>query len=323
MSTLFRRVSGLLLVLFPLVHAWGADPWPQRPLRLIVPFPPGGATDNVVRVVAQKLADAIGQQVVVDNRPGGGTIIATEIAAKAAPDGHTLLVVTAAFTANPGLVRKLPYDTEKDFIPVTLVSSAPNLLVVNPALAVDSVGELVAHAKANPRALNYGSAGNGTSNHLAGELFRAVAGINIVHVPYKGDAPAIVDLISGQIQMMFIGLGPVAQHIKSGRLKALAVSSAAPFQITPELPTMASAGVRNFESAVWNGIAAPAATPADIINRLQGEVARVLAQADTREKVLALGFEPVGSTPPQFREFIAAEIRRTAKVVGDAGIRVQ
>ena len=322
MNMISGRVFGMLLLLLPW-HAICADVWPQRPLRLIVPFPPGGATDNVMRVVAQKLGEAIGQQVLVDNRPGGGTIIGTEMAARAAPDGYTLLVVTAAFTTNPGLVRKLPYDTEKDFAPVSLVSSAPNLLVVNPALPVSSVGELIALAKAKPRSVNYGSAGNGTSNHLAGELFRGVAGVDIVHVPYKGDAPAIIDLISGQIQMMFIGLGPVAQHIKGGRLKALAVSSAAPFQITPDLPTVASAGLRNFESAVWNGIVVPAATPADIINRLQGEIARVLAQPDSRDKVLALGFEPVGNNPAQFREFIAAETRRTAKVVSDAGLRAE
>ena len=322
MNMISRRVFGLLPLLLPW-HAICADAWPQRPLRLIVPFPPGGATDNVVRVVAQKLGEAIGQQVLVDNRPGGGTIIGTEMAARAAPDGYTLLVVTAAFTTNPGLVRKLPYDTEKDFAPVSLVSSAPNLLVVNPALPVSSVAELIALAKAKPRSINYGSAGNGTSNHLAGELFRGVAGVDIVHVPYKGDAPAIIDLIGGQIQMMFIGLGPVAQHIRSGRLKALAVSSVVPFQITPDLPTVASAGLRNFESAVWNGIVMPAATPADIVNRLQVEIARVLAQPDSRDKVLALGFEPVGNSPAQFREFIAAETRRTAKVVSDAGLRAE
>ncbi len=322
MPPIFCRVSFALLLFCPLVPVLAADTYPQRPLRLIVPFPPGGAGDTVARIVAQKLGDTFGQQVVVDNRPGGGTIIATEIGAKAIPDGHTLLVVSAAFTVNPSLYKKLPYDTEKDFIPVTQTWSAPNLLIVNPSLPAGSVKELVAYAKANPGKINFGSAGNGTSTHLAGEMFRTMAGIDIVHVPYKGDAPAIADLIGGQIQMLFISLGPVAQLVKTGRVKALAVSSSNAFSLVPDLPTVAGGGLPGFESSAWNGIAVPRATPAEIVSRLQAEIARILAQPETREKMLGLGFEPVGNTPPQFKAFIGTEIKRMAKLVSDAGIRI-
>jgi tripartite-type tricarboxylate transporter receptor subunit TctC len=322
MPPIFCRVWFALLLFCPLAPLLAADTYPQRPLRLIVPFPPGGAGDTVARMVAQKLGDTFGQQVVVDNRPGGGTIIATEIGAKAIPDGHTLLVVSAAFTVNPSLYKKLPYDTEKDFIPVTQTWSAPNLLIVNPSLPAGSVKELIAYAKANPGKINFGSAGNGTSTHLAGEMFRTMAGIDIVHVPYKGDAPAIADLIGGQIQMLFISLGPVAQLVKTGRVKALAVSSSNAFSLVPDLPTVASGGLPGFESSAWNGIAVPRATPAEIVSRLQAEIARILAQSETREKMFGLGFEPIGNTPPQFKAFIGTEIKRMAKLVSDAGIRI-
>ncbi len=302
----------------PAVFAQG---YPTKPLRLIVPFPPGGGADSISRVVAQKLSGALGQNILLDNRPGAGTLIATDLGAKAAPDGYTLLLITAAFTANPSLYRKLPYDSEKDLSPVTALAAAPNILVVHPSVPAVSVRELIAHAKASPNQLNFGSAGNGTSNHFAGEMFRTMAGIDVVHVPYKGTAPSITDLIAGRIQMLFIGLAPVEQHIKPGRLRALAVASANPSSVVPGLPTIASSGLPEFESTVWNGIAVPAATPAAIVNRLYTETARVLAQAETRDKILSMGFEPVGNTPQDFRQFVGSEMKRAAKLVADAGIR--
>jgi tripartite-type tricarboxylate transporter receptor subunit TctC len=286
-----------------------------------VPFPPGGATDSIVRIVAQKLSDRFSQQFIVENKPGGGTVIATDFAAKAAPDGYTLLVVTAAFAVNPSLQKKLPYDTGKDFVPITLMSSAPNVLVTHPSVPAANVKELIDFAKANPGKLNYASAGNGSSNHLAGEMFRTMAGVNIVHVPYKGDAPAITDLLGGQVQVLFIGLAPVAQHISSGKLHALAVTSAAATTLVPGLAPLANT-VPGFDSQVWNGLLAPAKTPAAIVSALQAEIAKVLAQPETREKILGMGFEPAGTSPAQFRTFLEREVQRSAKVVTDAGIKL-
>jgi len=239
----FKSIASLLaacaLAAPLLAHA--ADPFPNKPLRLLVPFPAGGATDSILRLVGQKLGERIGQPVVIDNRPGGGTVIASDAGAKAPPDGYTLLGVTAAFAVNPSLLKKLPYDSEKDFAPVTQVSFAPNVLLVNPSVPAKTPQELIAYAKANPKKVNYGSAGNGTSNHLAGEMLRTMAGVDIVHVPYKGDSGAITDLIAGQIQMLFIGWAPVSQHVASGKLRALAVTSAKPTSLVPGLPALAGA----------------------------------------------------------------------------------
>lgn len=305
---------------FAITPAFAHD-YPHKPIRLIIPFPPGGGADSVTRLVAQKLSVALGQNILMDNRPGAGTITATELGARADPDGHTLLVVTAAFTANPSLYRKLPFDSEKDFGPVTLVAAAPNILVLHPSVPAASVTELIAYAKTHPRQLNFGSAGNGTSNHFAGEMFRMMAGVEIVHVPYKGTAPSITDLIAGRIQILFIGLAPVAPHIKTGRLKAVAVASINRSFIVPDLPTIAGSGLPDFESTVWNGFAVPGATPAAIVNRLYTETSRILAQPDMRDRLLAMGFEPIGNTPSEFRQFLQAEMKRTARIVAEAGIR--
>jgi tripartite-type tricarboxylate transporter receptor subunit TctC len=302
-------------------QALASDPYPTRPVRVIVPFPPGGATDSIVRIVAQKLSERFSQQFVVENKPGGGTVIASDFAAKAAPDGYTLLVVTAAFAVNPSLQKKLPYDSDKDFVPITLMSSAPNVLVTHPSVPAANVKELIDFAKSHPGKLNYASAGNGSSNHLAGEMFRTMAGVNIVHVPYKGDAPAITDLLGGQVQVLFIGLAPVAQHISSGKLHALAVTSAGPTALVPGLAPLANT-VPGFDSQVWNGLLAPARTPAAIVSALQSEIAKILSQPETREKILGMGFEPAGTSPAQFRTFLEREIQRSAKVVSDAGIKI-
>lgn len=300
-----------------------AQEYPHKPLRLIIPFPPGGGADSVTRLVAQKLSVALGQNILMDNRPGAGTITATELGAKATPDGHTMVVITAAFTANPALMTKLPYDSDKDLAPVTEVAAAPNILVLHPSVPAASVAELIAHARAHPHQLNFGSAGNGTSNHFAGEMFRTMAAVDIVHVPYKGTAPSITDLIAGRIQILFIGLAPVAPHIKTGRLKAIAVASAVRSSIVPDLPTLAASGLPDFESTVWNGFALPAATPAAIVKRLHAETVRILGQSDTREKILAMGFEPVGNTPAEFGRFLRAEMKRNARLVAAVGIRAE
>ncbi|HYC44910.1 MAG TPA: tripartite tricarboxylate transporter substrate binding protein [Burkholderiales bacterium] len=321
--------SGFFVALLAVGACLGACPavlaqsYPNKPLRLIIPFPPGGGADSVSRVVAQRLSVALGQNVLLDNRPGAGTIIATDLGAKAAPDGYTLLLITAAFTANPSLHRKLPYDSVRHLKPVTQLSAAPNILVVHPSVPAASVTELIAYAKAHPNALNFGSAGNGTSNHFAGEMFRTMAQISAVHVPYKGTAPSITDLIAGRIQLLFIGLAPVEPHIKTGRLRALAVASAKPSAVVPGLPTVASSGLSNFESTVWNGIAAPAATPNTIVERLHTEIVRVLAQPDTRQKILAMGFEPVGSSPAEFAQYVRGEMDRAARLVAEVGIRAE
>jgi len=320
MSSIYARFLFSFALLGPACAPLLANEYPNKPIRLIIPFPPGGGADSVTRLVGQKLSTALGQSIIMDNRPGAGTITATTLAAKAIPDGYTLVVITAAFTANPSLHRTLPYDSEKDLTPVTLVAAAPNILVLHPSVPATSVKELIAHAKSHPNQLNFGSAGSGTSNHFAGEMLRMMAGIDIVHVPYKGTAPSITDLIAGRIQILFIGLAPVMPHIKTGRLKAIAVASARKSSLVPDLPTMADS-VPGFESTVWNGFAAPAATPAAIVKRLQTETSRVLAQSDTRERLLAMGFEPMGNTPDEFRQYVRSQMKSSAKIVTEVGIR--
>jgi tripartite-type tricarboxylate transporter receptor subunit TctC len=322
MIAFLRLVLSCCLTL-SLTVAAAADVYPNRPIRVVVPYPPGGATDSITRIVAEKLSESLGQQVVVDNRPGAGTIIATEAVAKAAPDGYTLLVATAAITFNPSLMPKLPYSAEKAFAPVSMMALGPNILAINSSVPVSSVKELIAYAKANPGKINYGSAGNGTSTHIAGEMFRTMAGIDITHVPYKGDAPAIVDLLGGRIQMLFVGgLGAIEQHIKSGNLRALAVTTPMTSPLAPDLPTLAS-DLPGFESAVWNGLMVPAGTPTEIINRLNSHIAKLLAQPDTRKRIMDVGYQPIGNTPAEFGDYLRAETQRVAKIVQTAGIHLE
>lgn len=322
MLRILKQIMLALCLGVAVTGACATGTWPSKQIRLIVPFPPGGATDTIARLVAQKLSVKWSRQIIVDNRPGAGTIIASDLAAKSPSDGYTLLIVTAAFAVNPSLYSKLPYDVEKDFAPITLISSAPNLLVINPKLPVSSVQQLIDYAKSHPDTINFASAGNGTSNHIAGEMFKSMTGVQIAHVPYKGDAPSITDLIGGQVQMLFIGLAPVSDYIKSGRLKALAISTLRPSPLAPGLPTVA-ATVPGFESAVWNGLVAPKRTPPEVIQRIQSDIAAVLAEQDTRDRILSFGFEPVGDTPAQFGAYLKQEMQRSAKVVRDAGIKVE
>ena len=322
---LWRLAVGALLAFSALAAApmAGAQAYPAKPIRIVVPFPPGGATDILARAVAQKLTDAWGQAVVVDNRPGAGGNIGSEIVAKAAPDGYTLEMGTVGTHAiNASLYAKMPYDHVKDFAPVILVAGVPNVLVVNPSLPVSSVQDLIAYAKANPGKLNFASSGNGTSIHLAGELFKVMAGVQMTHIPYKGSAPALQDLIGGQVQLMFDNLPPSLPHIKAGKLRALAVTSATRSSALPDTPTIAESGLPGFEASSWFGVLAPAGTPPAIIARLNAEIGAWLASAEAKEKMLALGANIGGGSPEDFARHIAAETAKWQKVVKASGAKV-
>jgi tripartite-type tricarboxylate transporter receptor subunit TctC len=300
-----------------------AQAYPNRPLRLVVPFPPGGSADTVARIVGEKLAQRYLQQVVVDNRPGAGTILGAEIVARAAPDGYTLFLGSLGLAINATLMSKLPIDPRRDLVPVTLVTSAPNLLVVSSGVAASSVPDLIALAKAKPRQLNFGSAGTGSGNHLAGEMFKVMAGIEIVHVPYKGDAPAVTELVGGQIQLLFVGFAPVSSFIKSGRLRALAVTSAERSPLLPQLPTVSEAALPGFESNTWAGLFAPANTPRQFVDNVQAEVARALKLPEVKERLSSLAFDAIGSTPAEFDRYYRNEIQKYAQVIKQANVQVQ
>jgi tripartite-type tricarboxylate transporter receptor subunit TctC len=298
-----------------------AQSWPGKPIRLIVPFAPGGSTDIVGRDVAARLAPVLGQQVVVDNRPGGSTIIGTELVARAAADGYTLLVTPAPFTINPTLQPKLPYDSQRDFTPITLINTTPLVIVVHPSVPVRTLQEFIRLARSRPGKLNFGSSGTGGSNHLAGELFNTLAGVKLVHVPYKGNAPALADLIGGHIDVVFNGLTSAIPQIRSGKLRALAVTSATRTAALPELPTAIEAGLPGFEATAWNGLIGPAALPREIVNRLAQEIARIVTSAEMRERFRNEGGDPVGSTPEQFARFLRDETEKWAKVIRLSGAK--
>ncbi len=290
--------------------------YPNKPIR-IVASAAGGSGDFAARLIAQGLTGALGQQVVVDNRGG---IIPGEIVSKAPPDGYTLLIDAASFWIGP-LLQETPYDPVKDFAPVTLTDSAPNVLVVNPSLPVKSVKELIALAKARPGELNYGSSSTGSTPHLAAELFNNMAGVKIVRVPFKGSGPAVISLLGGQVQLMFATAGSVAPHVKSGRLRALAVASPQPSALAPGLPTIAASGVPGYEAVAFEGMFAPAKTPVAIIDRLNQEIVRVLNRAEVKERFFNAGVETVGSTPEEFAAAIKSNVAKWGKLIKDAGIR--
>jgi tripartite-type tricarboxylate transporter receptor subunit TctC len=298
-----------------------AQPYPAKPVRFIVPYAAGGGVDIVTRTLAQKLTEIAGQSFVVDNRPGGNANIASEAVARAAPDGYTLLMGSPANAVNGSLFKKLPYDILRDFAPVSLIGYGPLVLVVHPSVPARTVKELVALCKARPGQINYASGGNGTSQHLAGELLRVTTGISVVHVPYKGAAPAMVDLIGGQIAFMFNNTLEVLPYARAGRLRPLAVASAQRSAVLPEVPTFAQSGYDGFEATVWWGVLAPAATPRDVIARLNAEIVKALRAPDMKEKFTALGAETTGSTPEQFGEFLKNEVTKWAGVIKASGIR--
>jgi len=298
-----------------------AQAYPAKAIRVIVPSSPGGGTDILARVIAARLTEAWGQQVVVENRAGAGQMIGIELAAKAAPDGYSLLMAASTLAINPVMYKKVPYDALRDFAPITQAAALPNILVAHPSLPVKNVKELVALAKARPGQLVYASAGHGTSPHLSFELFLYMTGTKMIHVPYKGTGPGAVDTVAGQVQLMMPNLLTALPHVKSGRLRALGVTSAKRSAGVPDVPTIAQAGVPGYEAIQWYGLLAPAGTPREIVTKLHGEIVKILAAPDTREKLSSDGAEPVGSTPEQFAAFIRAETDKWGKVVKAAGIQ--
>ena len=327
MNTLRRSIVVLALLALPLVLLVDAAPahaqvFPNKPIRLVVPFPPGGPLDTVGRAIAQKLTEAWGQSVVVDNRPGAGGNIGADLVAKATPDGYTVVMgALSTHAVNPSLYPKMPYDAVKDFAPITLVAVTPNVLVVNPALPVNSVRELIAYAKAHPGKLAFGSGSNGSAGHLAGELFKADTGTDLLHVPFKGAAPAMQALLAGDIQLMFDNLASASAQVKAGKLKALAVTTARRSPLAPELPTMAESGLAGFDISTWFGLLAPAGTPADIVAKWNAEVTRILRTPEMRDRLTAMGAEAAPDTPAEFAQFISSEAAKYARIVKLSGAR--
>jgi len=312
------------LVLALLLAAAGAalaQPYPSRPVRLIVGFTPGGGVDINARMLAPKLAEYLGQQVVVENRPGAGTNIANEHVAKSAPDGYTLLINTPAVAINMALYRNLPYDTLRDFAPVSVFSESPNVLVVNAKLAAHNVQDLIAMARSAPGKLNYSSAGVGTTQHLAAELFKLRTGTYIVHIPYKGTAPSLTGLIAGEVDLSFANIPSIQAHVKSGRLRALAVTAPRRDPQLPEVPTMKEAGLDGVEVVVWYGVLAPAATPREIVQKLADGIQRAARDPETHKRMLEQGAVTVGNTPEEFGKLLREEVTRWAEVVKVSGAR--
>jgi tripartite-type tricarboxylate transporter receptor subunit TctC len=299
-----------------------AQAYPAKPVKVVVPYPPGGPTDIVARVVSQKLAEQTGQQFVVENRAGAGGNIGAEAVARASADGYTLLVATTAHAINPSLFKQLGYDLQKDFAPVSQLTGGPLVIVANPALPAKDVQELIALAKSRPGRLNFASSGNGQSTHLSAELFNSMAGIKMNHVPYKGSAPALTDVIAGQADLMFDTMLSAMPQVKSGKLKALAVTSGARSPAAPDLPTVAESGLPGYEAIAWNGLLVPAGTPKDVVARLNAEVKRTLELPEVKERFAAQGFGAAWSPPEKYAAFIQSELAKWAKVVKASGATV-
>ncbi|WOI44574.1 tripartite tricarboxylate transporter substrate binding protein [Acidovorax sp. BLS4] len=300
-----------------------ADPFPSKPVRIVVGFSPGGSNDIVARLIAPKLADALGQPVVIDNRPGAGGNIAASAVLSAPPDGTTLLMcTTGTLSIQPHLIKSLPFNPETDLLPVTQIANAPYLLLVNAALPVKTVGELVQYARQRPGELNFASSGNGTGGHLAGEMLKSRAGIDIVHIAYKGTGSAMADVLSGQVSMIFDQPVSSMPNVRSGKLRLLAVASARRLPGFPDVPTASETGVPNFDPVTWTGLCAAKGTPPAAIARVQQEVAKVLAMPEIAQRLVQDGLEPVGSTPRQFREFLVADKQKWGRVIQDAGVKL-
>jgi len=300
-----------------------ADTWPSKPVTLVVPFPPGGTTDVLARALGDKLAASIGQPVIVENKPGAGATLGADYVAKGKADGHTLLVGAVHHTIASSVYKKLPYDFQKDFAPVTTVALVPNVLVVNAATPAKSVAELVALAKAQPGKLTYGSNGNGTAQHLIGTQFENSTGTELIHVPYKGSGPLTTDLIGGQITMSFDTITPVLQHIKGGKLRALAVTTGKRAAVLPDVPTLAESGLKGFDIGTWFGVLAPAATPKDVVAKLNAEMVKVIRSDDFRARMTEIGAEPIGNTQAQMAQQIKDETEKFAKLVKQANVVIE
>jgi len=315
-----RLLALLALAVAPLAFGQG---YPSKPIHFVVPYPAGGPLDTVARLLGQKVSESVKQPVIVENKPGAGGNIGADIVAKSAPDGYTILMgAVATHAINPTLYAHIPYDPVRDFEPVTQVASTPNVLVVNPSLPVSTVKEFIAYAKAHPGQLNFGSGSTGSAGHLAGELFDTMAGVKMVHVPYKGAAPAMQDLIGGQIQLMFDNLASSLGQIRAGKVRALAVTTAKRSSLAEELPTIAESGLPGFDISTWFGVFAPGGTPRPIVERLHDEFVKALAAPDVRDKMLRLGAEPVGNTPEEFAAYIKSEAQKYAKVIKASGAKV-
>ena len=321
-----RRSVGAALAALALVATApdaAAQAWPNKSVRLVVPFPAGGSADTLARLLGQKLAERLGQPFVIDNRPGAGGNIGTDLAAKAPNDGYTMLVTPSSLAIAPSLYANLSWDPVKDFAPVVLVASTPNILVVHPSVPANSVQELVALAKGKPGQLNYASGGNGATNHLAGELFKRMTGTQIVHIPYRGNPLAVIDVLNGQVAMMFDFMITSLPHVKAGKLRPLAVTGTKRSRQVPDLPTVAEAGVPGYEASTWFSIMAPAGTPAEAVNRLNGEVNAILQLPDVRERLDTLGAEPMGGTAADVAALIRTDLAKWSEVVRAANIKIE
>lgn len=316
-----RLILALPLCVCSVVHA-AEQTYPARTVRLIVPFPPGGGTDFVARLIQPRLAEGLGQQVVVDNRAGASGILGTELASKAPPDGYTLAMGTSnTMSGNVAMFPKLSYDPLRDFVAITLIATQPNVLAVHPSLPARSIKELIALAKSRPGQLNYGSSGSGSSHHLSGELLKLMSGTNLVHVPYKGTGPAIQDTVGGHVEMLFSGIAAVLPQIQAGRLRALGITSATRSALLPDLPSIAESGLPGYELMSWHGMFAPAGTPQPVVTKVHGVVVGALKSQDVRERFASQGAEAVGSAPAEFARFLRNDIEKLGKLIRAAGIK--
>jgi tripartite-type tricarboxylate transporter receptor subunit TctC len=301
----------------------GAQAWPAKPIRIVAPSTPGDAPDVIARLVADKLSAALGQQVVVENRPGAGGVVGSEAVAKSPPDGYTLIMGNAgSHGINAAVYSKLPYDIQRDFAPVSQVAVAPNVMVINPGVPANTVAEFIAYAKSQPGKLSYASGGNGSSAHMSMELFKSMAGVDIQHIPYKGSSPALTDLIGGQVAVFIGNMPPTVPHIKAGKLRALAVTTKTRSALMPELPTISDAALPGFETVAWFGVLAPAGTPPEVVYRLSQEIGRIARSPEMRERLLAMGAEPVGGTPEEFKAVIDRDIAKWKPLAQKVGIKV-
>jgi tripartite-type tricarboxylate transporter receptor subunit TctC len=323
MSVLPSRRQLLAALLLVGVCGWAqAQAWPAKPIRMVIPYPPGGPTDILGRIVAQQLEARLGQSVVVDNKPGASGMIGADLVAKAAPDGYTLLVNASIHVINPSLYKKPPYDAIRDFAPVSLIADVPLVLVAAPALGLNTVQDVIAAAKADPKKLNFASSGNAAAPHLAGEAFKIATGVQMQHVPYKGSGPALADVIGGQTQLMFDSMPSSIGHIRAGKLRAIAVTTARRASALPDVPTMAEAGVAGYDISTWYGVWAPPATPAEIVQRVASEIAQIVRQPAVRERLAGLGAEPVGNSPKEFADYTRSELAKWERIVKDSGATV-
>jgi tripartite-type tricarboxylate transporter receptor subunit TctC len=316
-----RTVFALLLGITFAFNAYAQEAWPSRPIRFILPFPPGGGTDILGRLIAERLSASLGQPVVTENRGGAGGNVGAEAAAKSAPDGYTLVLVAPSLAISPTLYSKINYDPVKDFAPVSLVATVPNVMITQASLPVQTLQDFIAYAKSKPGGLNFGSGGAGTSNHLAGELFNIVTGAKLVHVPYKGVNLAMQDVLAGNVHLVFIGIPAAAPHIKAGKLRALAIVAPQRSAALPEVPTVAEAGLRDFEVTTWYGVLAPAGTPKAVVNRLNAELVKIMHSPELKERLAATGTEPLTSTPEEFAGYIKREIAKWGEVIRKSGAK--